>query len=345
MHTLLHCGMAAAPPAPAVPAEGDVTRGMLLGALGVVFFAATLPAARLAVGDQSAPQLPPAFVTVGRAAVAGVLSVLYLTLRRARPPARRHWPTLLVSALGTVAGFPLFLALALRHVEAMHAAIVTGVLPLATAAAAAVAFRQRASIGFWGCALLGCVLVLAYAAWQGSGAPTIADLFLLLAVLSAAVGYVGGAQVSMELPAPDVICWVLVLALPVVLPLAWWLRPTQPASLPAWGGFVYVSLFSMWLGFFAWYRALALGGVMRVSQVQLLQPFIALLLAVPLLGERLDAATVGFALAVLAVVFVGRRMPVQRAQGAPASARWAHPAAWPCPAANRSGRTRGKSPE
>jgi len=216
----------------------------------------------------------------------------------------------LVSALGTVLGFPLFLALALRQVEAMHAAVITGVLPLATAAVAAAVLRQRASPGFWLCALLGCGLVVGYAAWQGSGAPGLPDLLLLLAVLSAAVGYVGGAQVALALPAPQVICWVLVLSLPAVLPLAWWLRPAQPASLAAWGGFVYVSLFSMWLGFFAWYRALALGGVMRVSQVQLLQPFVALLLAVPLLGERLDAATLAFALAVLAVVFVGRRMPV-----------------------------------
>lgn len=290
--------------------ERDATQGMLLGALGVVIFAATLPMTRLAVGDQGAPQLPPGFVTVGRAAVAGLLSLAYLALQRAPTPARRHWPALLVSALGTVLGFPLFLALALRQVEAMHAAVITGVLPLATAAVAAAVLRQRASPGFWLCALLGCGLVVGYAAWQGSGAPGLPDLLLLLAVLSAAVGYVGGAQVALALPAPQVICWVLVLSLPAVLPLAWWLRPAQPASLAAWGGFVYVSLFSMWLGFFAWYRALALGGVMRVSQVQLLQPFVALLLAVPLLGERLDAATLAFALAVLAVVFVGRRMPV-----------------------------------
>ena len=290
--------------------ERDTTQGMLLGALGVVIFAATLPMTRLAVGDQGAPQLPPGFVTVGRAAVAGLLSLAYLALQRAPTPARRHWPALLVSALGTVLDFPLFLALALRQVEAMHAAVITGVLPLATAAVAAAVLRQRASPGFWLCALLGCGLVVGYAAWQGSGAPGMADLLLLLAVLSAAVGYVGGAQVALALPAPQVICWVLVLSLPAVLPLAWWLRPAQPASLAAWGGFVYVSLFSMWLGFFAWYRALALGGVMRVSQVQLLQPFVALLLAVPLLGERLDAATLAFALAVLAVVFVGRRMPV-----------------------------------
>jgi aspartate/glutamate racemase/uncharacterized membrane protein len=120
---------------------------------------------------------------------------------------------------------------------------------------------------------------------------------------------VGGAQVSAALPAQQVICWVLVLSLPLTLPATWWLRPQQPASGAAWGGFAYVSLFSMWLGFFAWYRGLALGGVMRVSQVQLLQPFLALLFAVPILGERLEPATLGFALAVMAVVFVGRRMP------------------------------------
>ena len=302
--------MAAPAPRPDA-ADRDATRGLLLGGLGVLIFAATLPMTRLAVGDAAAPQLPPAFVTAGRAAVAGLLSVLWLLWLRAPLPARRHWPALAGCALGTVLGFPLFLALALRRVDAMHAAVVTGVLPLATAAVAAIVLRQRASTGFWGCAVAGCALVIAYAGWQGAGVLTLADGLLLLAVLSAAVGYVGGARVSASVPAPQVICWVLVLSLPLVLPLAWWLRPLQPASAAAWGGFAYVSLFSMWLGFFAWYRGLALGGVMRVSQVQLLQPFLALLFAVPILGERLDAATVGFALAVMAVVFVGRRMPVQ----------------------------------
>ena len=301
----------AAPSTPATlrPPLADATRGLLLGAVGVLIFAATLPMTRLAVGDAAAPQLPPSFVTAGRAGVAGLLSVGWLLMLRAPFPARRHWRALFISALGTVVGFPLFLALALRRVDAMHAAVVTGVLPLATAAVAALALRQRASAGFWGCAVAGCALVIGYAAWQGSGALSAADGLLLLAVLCGAIGYVGGAQVSASLPAQQVICWVLVLSLPFTLPAMWWLQPQQPASTAAWVGFAYVSLFSMWLGFFAWYRGLALGGVMRVSQVQLLQPFLALLFAVPILGERLDPATVGFALAVMVVVFVGRRMP------------------------------------
>jgi drug/metabolite transporter (DMT)-like permease len=288
-------------------------RGMALGTLGVVIFAMTLPMTRLAVGDKAAPQLDPAFVTAGRAAVAGLLSAAWLAWHRVAPPPRRHWGALALSALGTVVGFPLFLALALRQVDAMHAAVVTGVLPLATAAVAALVLRQRPSVGFWACAIAGCALVVAFAAWQGSGRLTAGDTYLLLAVLSAAGGYVAGARVSAVLPASQVICWVLVGSLPFTLPVTIALLPAAPVAASAWLGFAYVSVFSMWLGFFAWYAGLALGGVVRVSQVQLLQPFLALLFAVPVLGERLDAATALFTLAVIAVVMVGKRMPVQTA--------------------------------
>ena len=299
--------------APGRPASGTASRGYALGLLGVAIFALTLPMTRLAVGEASAPQLPPAFVTAGRAALAGLLSIAYLRWLGASLPARRHWRSLAVCALGTVVGFPLCLALALRHVDAMHAAVVTGVLPLGTAMAAALALRQRASAGFWACALAGCALVIAFAALRGGGRLSAADALLLAAVASASIGYVAGARVSSVLAAEQVICWVLVLSLPLTLPamLATWPADARAVRPAAWGGFAYVTLFSMWLGFFAWYRGLVMGGVMRVSQVQLLQPFLALLAAVPLLGERLEATTLAFALAVAAVVFLGKRMPVR----------------------------------
>ena len=285
------------------------TRGLWLGLLGVVIFAMTVPMTRLAVGPATAPQLPPEFVTAGRAAFAGLLSVLYLCLTNAPRVQRRHLPALGVSALGTVVGFPLFLSLALRQVDAMHAAVVTGLMPLATAIGAAIVFRQRPSNGFWFCAALGCVLVLAFATYRGSGHLVAADGLLLIAVLFTAVGYVAGAWVAAELPAEKVICWVLVISLPLTLPAALATWPVAPVQAGAWGGFAYVTLFSMWLGFFAWYRGLALGGTVRVSQVQLVQPFLAVLFAVPVLGETLDPVTVLFSLAVIAVVFFGKKMP------------------------------------
>jgi drug/metabolite transporter (DMT)-like permease len=303
-----------------------LSRGFAWGVLGVMIFALTMPMTRLAVGDQTAPQLPPAFVTAGRAAFAGLLSLAYLWLAGGgRPrrgcwphlPERRLWPLLALSAAGTVVGFPLGLAMALREVPAMHASVVTGIIPLGTAVVAALTLRQRASAGSWVCALAGCGLVIAFAFISGGGRLVAADAWLALAVASTAFGYVAGARVSMHLPAEQTICWVLVISLPLTLPAMLFTWPAAPATPAAWGGFAYVTLFSMWLGFFAWYRGLAQGGVLRVSQTQLAQPFLALLAAVPILGERLEPLTVGFALAVVAVVFIGKRMPVApRARGA-----------------------------
>jgi drug/metabolite transporter (DMT)-like permease len=298
-------------PAPASPSPAQVRRGLLLGFVGVVIFAMTFPMTRLAVGDASAPQMSPAFVTAARAALAGLLSIFYLRWVGASVPERRHWAPLAVCAAGTVVGFPLCIALALREVESMHAAVVTGIIPLGTAVVGALWLRQRPSSGFWHCALAGCALVLGFAVWKGGGRLVPADGWLLLAVLSTAIAYVAGARVSSVIPAQQVICWVVVGSLPLTLPAtAWWWPVDTTPSLAAWGGLLYVGLFSMWLGFFAWYGGLALGGIVRVSQVQLVQPFLALLFAVPVLGEQLDPVTVGFALAVIGVVFVSRRLPV-----------------------------------
>jgi len=129
-------------------------------------------------------------------------------------------------------------------------------------------------------------------------------------VVAASVGYIHGARITPALGAERVICWVCLLALPVTLPAALWLWPTHSVAPSAWGGFIYVGVFSMWAGFFAWYRGLALGGALRVSQTQLLQPFFSILAAIPLLGEPLDMVTLGFAAAVVATVAIGRRMPV-----------------------------------
>lgn len=283
---------------------------MALGLAGVFMFALSIPMTRLAGGSAVAPQLDPAFVAFGRAAVAGVLSVVYLWATGARRPRGAEWRLLAFTAAGVVFGWPLLLGLAVRHVDAVHASVVSGVLPLATAVIAALVLRQRPSAGFWACALAGLALVIGFAAWRGAGGLEMADGLLLGAVLCASAGYVSGARLSAGLTAEQVICWVLVLSLPVTAPLAALTWPQAPVAASAWAGFAYVSLFSMWIGFFAWYRGLALGGTLRVSQVQVLQPFLSMLFAVPLLGERLDAMTVVFAAAVLAVVWLGKRQPV-----------------------------------
>jgi drug/metabolite transporter (DMT)-like permease len=283
-------------------------RGMAYGLLGVAIFALTIPMTRLASGPASEPQLSAMFVAIGRAALAGVLAAAYLAWHRAAWPSAIHWRQLALTALGIVFGFPLFMGLAVLHVDAVHASVVTGILPLVTAVIAALMLHQPQRPAFWACAGLGAALVVAFAAWRGGAALQLADGLLLLALLLGAFGYVCGARLSQAMSPEQVVSWALVLTLPVTLPVALLVWPEQPVRPASWLGFGYVALFSMWLGFFAWYRGLALGGTVRVSQVQLLQPFLSALAAVPILGESLDAATLGFLLAVMAVVFASRRL-------------------------------------
>ena len=292
----------------------DIRKGLWLGLLGVTIFALTLPMTRLAVGTPELPQLSGVFIAVGRAVIAALLSIGFLLATRAPWPRRSEWLPLGVVALGVVFGFPLCTSVAMRHVEAVHASVIVGVLPLATAAVGAWLHRQRPSLGFWLCAALGTALVMAYAVLRsGQAGLTLApaDALLLLAMVCAAVGYGYGAQLSQRMRPEHVICWALVMSLPLNLPLAILEWPQAAIKTEAWMAFAYVAVFSMWLGFFAWYRGLALGGTVRVSQVQLIQPFLGMLFAVPLLGETLDALTLGFGVSVIAVVFVGRRMPIR----------------------------------
>lgn len=324
-------------------------RAWWLGLLGVSLFALSLPMTRLAVGSAAHPALSPGFVAVGRAAVAGVLAGTLLLLRRAPLPARGEWTQLALVTAGVVFGFPLLSSLALRRVDAVHASMILALLPLFTAIGGAWLARQRPSIGFWACAIAGVGLVMAYAVLHASGTTLRwdpADGLLAGAMLAGALGYALGGRLSQFRSAGDVIGWALVLGLPLSLPASIAMWPHQPVRAVAWLGFGYVALVSMWLGFLAWYRALALGGTVKISQLQLLQPFLSMLAAVALLGERLDAATLGFAAAVLAIVFLARRMPVRAASrppsppsgaaSCPSSCRNAAPSTPPRPSANCS---------
>ena len=294
------------------PTHRDEIRGLWLGVLGVAIFAITLPMTRLATGTAAVPQLSPWFVTFARAALAGGLSIAFLLATRSRWPTATERKPLAMALLGNALGYPLLLGFALRHVTSGHAAVFTALLPLATAAVAAWVLHQRARLGFWVCAALGAALVVVFSllrtAQQGHGFfLEWADLLLVGAVLSAAVGYVYGTKVTPALGAERVICWVCVMALPLTLPGALFTWPAHAVNPSAWWALGYVGVFSMWAGFFAWYRGMALGGALRVSQTQLLQPFFSLLAAVPLLGEPLELVTLGFALAVVVTVFAGKR--------------------------------------
>jgi drug/metabolite transporter (DMT)-like permease len=294
-----------------IPSRSSRERlGLFLGFIGMVIFGGTLPATRLAVSA-----IDPIALTALRTAIAGLCSLaLLLVLRRPVPP-RALWPQLVIAMLCVSILFPLFMAFGMQTVDASHGGVVLGVLPIATALVAVAITHERPRPLFWIASLAGAVLVIAFALRQGGGAMSSGDLLLFAAVAVSAIGYAFSGRLTSSMPGWEVISWVLVIALPISIPAALLTMPADIAQLPASPllGLVYVSLFSQWIGFFAWNAGLATGGIARVSQVQLLQPFVTFGLAALFNGETITWQIVAFAAAVVATVAISTRTRGQKA--------------------------------
>jgi drug/metabolite transporter (DMT)-like permease len=293
-------------------------RGLLFGCFGVLCFSFTLPMTRLAVAE-----LDPMIVGAGRALVAAIFGGALLLWNRVPLPERRHWLSLVVVALGAILGFPLLTSLALRGAPSAHAAVVTGLLPLSTAFFAVLRAHERPSRGFWLAALSGSALVIVFALAESGWTLTQSDLLLLLAAVVCGVSYAEGGRLARQMRGWHVVCWALVIAavlavIPVALNIA---QHGLHASARAWAGFGYVSVFSVFIGFIVWYQGLALGGVARISQLQLVQPFLTFLWAALLLDEHISSATLVTAVCVIALVAMGRRAAIVQVAPAATSAR------------------------
>lgn len=290
------------------------TQGMLLGLVGVIIFSLTLPMTRIVVQE-----FHPLLNGLGRALAAAVPAALLLAWRRERLPNRAQIKGLAVTALGVIVAFPVFSAWAMKTVPASHGALVNGLQPLFVAIYAAWLSRERPTPAFWASAAVGSALVVAYALRAGGGALQAGDLLMLAAVAVGALGYAEGARLARELGGWQVICWALVLAAPfLVAPVGWlaWqqhLHHPGPVALRTWLAFSYVAVFSQFIGFFAWYAGLAIGGTARVGQVQLLQIFFTIAFAALFFGESVAPSTWVFAAAVIATVVLGRKAAVRTA--------------------------------
>lgn len=281
--------------------------GMLSGFFAICAFSATLPATRLAV-----KHLDPALLGPGRSLMAAVPALLILLWLRPPLPTKRQWFSLFIVMAGVVLGFPWLTSYAMKLVSSAQGGIIVSVLPLFTAIAGALIIGQRPSNGFWLMSLLGSSLVLIYLLIDSKGTFQTGELILLGASVLCAIGYAEGGRLSSELGGFAVISWALLLSIPFsVFPAAQaWSDTMLQAPWQAWAGFIYISLISQWLAFILWYHGLSIGGVIRVSQIQLLQPFMTLFIAALLLNESVNLLMILFASAVVVSIAISRKMPV-----------------------------------
>jgi drug/metabolite transporter (DMT)-like permease len=282
--------------------------GLAWAFVGVLMFSFSVPLTKKAVGG-----FDPFLTATGRAVIAGAIAAVLLCLRRVPVPARRYWWPLFFTMLGAVFGWPILIALALRHTTSAHVAVIAAFMPLATAVIAVMHTHERASWQFWSAASTGTAVLVAFAVTQGgiSGGNVEADLLIVGAVFSSAWCYVLGASVTRAMPGWQVISWVVVLALPLTIPasIVLWLETSDRYSpgAGAWTSLALLGVSSMYVGFFAWYRGLALAGIAHGGQVQQLQALLTLGWSALLLGERITASTILAALAVIVAVVWAQR--------------------------------------
>ncbi len=271
----------------------------LNGFIGVAIFSASLPATRVAVGG-----FDPLFLTFARAGIAGLVALALLLFIPQKRPQREDVVPFLIVAIGVVIGFPLLTALALQHITSAHSIVFIGILPLATAIFGVLRAGDRPRPAFWVFAVMGSALVAGFALTQDLQASWTGDLLMLAAVIACGLGYAEGGHLSRKFGGWQVISWALVLSLPLMAPLALATMPATVAGITAaqWFSLGYVGLFSMLIGFVFWYRGLAQGGVAAVGQLQLLQPFMGLILAAGLLGEHVSVPMLAVSIAVVACV-------------------------------------------
>ncbi|WP_344472716.1 DMT family transporter [Glycomyces algeriensis] len=291
--------------------------GLWWGLLGVLAFSFTLPFTRIAVEG-----LSPLFIGSGRAVIAAALAAVALAATGQRLPTAAQWGRLALVAGGVVVGFPLLTSYALTTSSAGHGAVVIALLPAATAIMAVLRVKERPAVSFWAFAGLGAVAAVCFAALQGGGFGSLdaADLLFFGAVLAAAVGYAEGGLLARELGSWQTVSWALVLAAPVMIAAAGVAVAQEPptATPVQWLAFVYLAAVSMYLGFFAWYRGLAIGPMAQVSQVQLTQPVMTIGWAALLLGEPVGWSTISGGLAVVACAGLAVRARLRASARGPA---------------------------
>jgi drug/metabolite transporter (DMT)-like permease len=283
----------------------SILRGYIYAVIAVTGFATTFIG--IALGKSG---FDPIIMSAGRVVPAALGAVIALKLGRQRllpPRESRKWVAVL--SLGIIIGFPMLSTFAMQSIPAADAGVIVAVAPLLTAIFAILFGYKHPKRIFWLAATLGSVSAIFFALSRShspGGGELIGYLLMISAVLCSSLASVAGGLLAGRHNAFYVISWAILFAVPVLVPvtaidlalnpmLAW-----PPAS--AWFGYLWVSLFSIFIGHYFWNTALSVVGVIKISQFQLVQPLITMTLSVLILRELVSPVTLFAALAIIGCV-------------------------------------------
>ena len=288
----------------------------LLGFIGVLIFALTLPITRhLAQAEFTSLE-----IGFGRGFLAGLASVFILLFKgqfkRSNLPNISDIKKLIITAIGVVFAFPIFTAVAMQTIPAGNGGIVLAAVPLSVAIFAGILSDEKPSNRFWGVAVIGFITVIIFRLLTNDSSFTdigFGDFALLGCVIIGGMGYSQGGILGKTMSGWKVICWALVISLPIVFPLTLinfdftHLAQVANDSMTTILLFAFLCLFNNLIGFFFFYEGLGKGGVARVSQLDLLRPFFTFFFSVVFLGESMSFISVFFLILIIGIVYLSKK--------------------------------------
>ena len=297
-----------ATPAAASPRQAIILLG---AAAALILWSGTAIANKIAVGHMDA-------MTAGilRSMLAGLIAAaIAATVRLPLPGNRAQWALLVISGITSFAIWPTMLSLGLGRTSASHAALIMAMIPAFTGLIAAAFERRRPPAAWWIGGVVAIVGTAALVSYRGGGldngdATLGGDLIILSGVAICALGYVAGGRLSPVLGTWSTTFWGLAIATGVLVPsFLWRAGETDWAavSAPGWAAIAYLTIGSSLVGYALWFWSLGRGGIARIGALQFTQPVMTLVLAVPILGERLTLPLVLSGAVILVGVAITQR--------------------------------------
>ncbi len=291
--------------------------GVLLGVVAVSCFAMTLPMTRylflldLTVWD----------VAVGRSLIGALFALVLLIVTRQKLPQKKFLPKLLLVGIAAAFGFNLLITYGTHSVPASNGGVILAANGISAALFARILSPERPSLKFWVTSLAGFVLIIVFS-YLSNGSVNVlqvyyGELALLGAVLMAGISHALGAVLAREMGSWQVICWAMVMTLPLLIPLSFIVMDFNAIEyLSAWGWFhmMFLGVVNSCFVFFMWYHAMILGGISKTTQLQLSKPFITFFVAVIWLSEPFDPLVIIFMVLMVLVIFVSQRTHVAESQ-------------------------------
>jgi drug/metabolite transporter (DMT)-like permease len=290
-------------------------RGWLLFAAMCVIWGIPYLLIKVAVEDIS-----PALLVLARTGIGAVLLLPIAAFRNELRPLRRHWGLLVAFAAIEIAVPWFLLGSAETHLSSSLTGLLIAAVPLvATAIAVSTGGRDRLSFQTAFGLLLGIAGVAAIVGLNLEGASFLPLVEVALVAVCYAVGPAILQRWLSELPALGVIAASLAVTAVAYVPIVAFDLPDRTPSANAIGAVLGLAVVCTAIAFLLFFALIAEIGPVRATVITYVNPAVAGVLGVAILGEDLTAGMgVGFVLVLAGSVLATRPIGVRVPPAAPA---------------------------